>query len=326
MLPFRGRDQKLQREQLRERVKDAAVEAAQNAPERVRELSGTAREAAREAAQNAPDRVRGLSDAAREAAQNAPERLQELRKAASQLDIPWARSAPARWIRENFLTLILGPIMDYYMARRSDGYERIATLDEPVILVANHSSHVDTPVILSALPRKLRKHTAVAAAADYFYKNKILASAVALFFGTVPLDRKGGGGLSKNGSNHLDKLLNEGWNLLLYPEGSRKEHGARRVRRGAAVLASEHHMPIVPIRVSGTAEAMPPGQMWPKRLRGRFFSKRHHIQVTFGEPILPQEDTAAMIDLVQNFFDSDTAATPSRSPYLRRKASGDDEQ
>jgi len=306
--PLHHGQKKQTREQLRERVRDAAVEAAQNAPQRAREFGEAAREfgdAAREAA--------------REAAQNAPERVRELRQAASQLDLPWARSAPARWIRENFLTFILAPIMDYYMARRADGYERIATLEEPVILVANHSSHVDTPVILSALPRRLRKHTAVAAAADYFYKNKLIASIVSLLFGTVPLDRKGGG-LSKGNGAHLDKLLEDGWNLLLYPEGSRREHGARRVRRGAAVLAAEHHMPIVPIRVTGTAEAMPPGQIWPKRLRGRLLTKRHRIQVSFGEPIPPQEDTAAMIELVQNFFDGEMP--PSRSPYKRRPITG----
>jgi 1-acyl-sn-glycerol-3-phosphate acyltransferase len=293
-------DQKLTKEQLRERVKDVALDAAQSAPQRARELGDVAIEAAREAAQNAPERVR------------------ELRKAAAELDLPWARSFPARWIRENFMRFILNPTMDFYAARRSDGFEKLAALDEPVILVANHASHMDTPVILSALPRKLRKHTAVAAAADYFYKSKMIASLVSLFFNTVPLDRKGGSG-TKPGS-HLDRLLNDGWSLLLYPEGTRKHgDGLGRIRRGAAVLAAEHNLPIVPIRVDGTAEAMPPGQVWPKRLRGRLFSRRHKIHVSFGEPIPPQVDAAAMIERVQSFFESGEAGKPSRTPYARRK-------
>jgi 1-acyl-sn-glycerol-3-phosphate acyltransferase len=297
------REKKQTAEPLRERVRDAAIEAAQSAPQRARELSDVAIEAAREAAQNAPERVR------------------ELRKAAAQLDLPWARSAPARWVRENFMRFALNPIMDYYAARRADGYEKLAALDEPVILVANHASHMDTPVILSALPRKLRKHTAVAAAADYFYKNKVIASFVSLLFNTVPLDRKGGG-LGSKGGGHLDKLLNDGWNLLLYPEGTRKHgDGLGRIRRGAAVLASEHNLPIVPIRVSGTAEAMPPGQVWPKRLRGRIFSRRHKIQVSFGEPIR-EADTAAMIERVQSFFESGEAGPATRGPYVRRKQAG----
>ena len=114
--------------------------------------------------------------------------------------------------------------MDYYAARRATGKEKLEGVKGPVILVANHASHMDTPVILSALPRKLRKRTVVAAAADYFYKNRVVASLVSLIFNTVPIERHGGGGMSKNGS-HLDKLLDQGWSLLLYPEGTRSRGG-----------------------------------------------------------------------------------------------------
>ena len=111
---------------------------------------------------------RRVSDVAR----NAPKKGRELRAAAAQLDVPWARSAPARLVRENFMRFVLNPLMDYYAARRATGREKLSSLKGPVILVANHASHMDTPVILSALPRKLRKRTAVAAAADYFYRNR----------------------------------------------------------------------------------------------------------------------------------------------------------
>lgn len=255
----------------------------------------------------------------REAARGAaPGRVRELRRAAAGLDLPWARSAPARLIRANFLRFVLNPVIDYYVSRRSDGYEKIAALKQPVILVANHASHMDTPVILSALPRALRRHTAVAAAADYFYKNKLMAAIVSLCFNTVPLDRKGGSGLAK-GSSHLDKLLNDGWNLLLYPEGTRRHAaGQSRVRRGAAVLASAHKLTIVPIRVTGTAAAMPPGQSWPKRSHGRLFPKRHRIRVSFGEPIPPQDDMAATIARVQRFFDDGDGAAPPRAHGVLR--------
>lgn len=261
---------------------------------------------------------RRLTDAAR----RAPERGRELRVAASQLDVPWARSVPAQFVRENFMQFVMNPIMDYYAARRATGRGNLSSLKAPVILVANHASHMDTPVILSALPRKLRRRTAVAAAADYFYRNRVVAAIVSLCFNTVPIERKGGG-LSKNGS-HLDKLLDQGWNLLLYPEGTRARGGAPgRVRRGAAVLASEHNLTIVPIRVTGTAAAMPPGRRWPKRLRGAVVSRRHRIEVSFGEPIPPEGDTAALIDRVQKFFENGNGG-PSPSPYRRvaQKAAG----
>jgi 1-acyl-sn-glycerol-3-phosphate acyltransferase len=180
---------------------------------------------------------------------------------------------------------------------------------------------MDTPVILSALPRKLRKRTAVAAAADYFYRNKVTASIVSLVFNTVPIERRKGGPTT-NGPSHLDTLLDDGWNLLLYPEGTRSRGGATgRVRRGAAVLATAHNLSIIPIRVTGTADAMPPGRMWPKRLRGKLFSRRHRITVSFGEPIPPGGDTQALIERVQTFFDSTSGGGPSLNPYRRRSDS-----
>ena len=250
------------------------------------------------------------------AARNAPQKGRELRNAAAQLDLPWARSVPAQLVRENFMRFVLNPVLDYYAARRATGRGNLSALKGPVILVANHASHMDTPVILSALPRKLRKRTAVAAAADYFYRNRLVASVVSLIFNTVPIERNGGGGLSKDGS-HLDTLLDQGWNLLLYPEGTRARGGAPgRVRRGAAVLASAHNLSIVPIRVTGTADAMPPGRLWPKRIHGAVVSRRHRIEVSFGEPIPPNRDTNVLIECVQSFFENGNGG-PSASPYRR---------
>jgi 1-acyl-sn-glycerol-3-phosphate acyltransferase len=283
----RFRRQKEERSSLTERVRDVAAEVARESQDRVAEV-----------------------------ARDTPQRARELREAAAGLDIPWARSAPARWVRENLMQLVINPLLDHYAARRATGFETLASLDKPVILVANHASHMDTPVILSALPRKLRKRTAVAAAADYFYRNRIVASCVSLVFNTVPVDRKGGGGKS---IDHLDSLLEDGWSILLYPEGTRSRgSGLGRMRRGAAVLASHHNLPIVPIRVTGTADAMPPGTMWPKRVRGTLLRRRHRIVVSFGDPIEPVSDTTALIEKVQTFFDATDVGQLARSPYRRR--------
>jgi 1-acyl-sn-glycerol-3-phosphate acyltransferase len=240
-----------------------------------------------------------------------------LRKAAPQLDIPWARSWAAGAIRANFLRFVLRPAMNVYTRRRATGKDRLFRIKGPVILVANHASHIDTPVILAALPRRLRKRTAVAAAADYFYRNRAVAAVVSLIFNTVPLDRDGGG-LGKQATEHLDKLLDQGWNLLLYPEGTRSRSGGPgQVRRGAAVLAKRHKLPVVPIRVSGTSAVMPPGRFWPRRIHGKIMSKRHRIQISFGDPIKPIDDPSAVIEHVQRFFEQDDNGDGAGS--LRRR-------
>jgi 1-acyl-sn-glycerol-3-phosphate acyltransferase len=273
-------------------------------------------------------RRRRVLDAARsvparglDVARAAPARGRELRKAAAQLDIPWARSWLAGLIRENFMRFVLNPLMDYYAARRASGREKLEHVKGPLILVANHASHLDTPVILSALPRRLRKRTVVAAAADYFYRNRAVAWLVSLIFNTVPVERRRGGGMSRNGG-HLDQLLDQGWNLLLYPEGTRSRDGMPGpLRRGAAVLAASHNLTIVPIRVTGTAEAMPPGRFWPRRRRDVTVPRRHRIDVSFGEPISASGDAEEVMEYVKNFFNNGSI-NPYLSPYRRRATAG----
>jgi 1-acyl-sn-glycerol-3-phosphate acyltransferase len=166
--------------------------------------------------------------------------------------------------------------------------ELFEKLEPPVIFVANHSSHLDTPTILRALPLKWRQRTAVAAAADYFYTKRAVAHAVALIFNTVPIMRRSGNGTGSTES--VDSLIDQRWNVLLFPEGTRSRDGRLgKMRSGAAVLAQQHKVPIVPIYVKGTHDAMPPGRNWPKRLKGRFLSRRHRVEVHFGPPIQPTE-------------------------------------
>ena len=69
------------------------------------------------------------------------------------------------------------------------------------------------------LPKR-RRRTAVAAAADYFYTSWSLAGAVSLAFGTVPLARDGRGA-----GADLGALIDAGWNLVVFAEGTRSRDG-----------------------------------------------------------------------------------------------------
>jgi hypothetical protein len=80
----------------------------------------------------------------------------ELARHYAKLDVSWARCGYARAAREALLSFGLGPMTDYYLRRRSAGREVFAELESPVVFVANHSSHLDTPTILRAIPRKWR--------------------------------------------------------------------------------------------------------------------------------------------------------------------------
>ena len=229
----------------------------------------------------------------------------ELARQYAKMDVSWARCGYARALREGLLSFGLGPMTDYYLRRRTVGREVFDRLTPPVIFVANHSSHLDTPTILRALPRKWRNRTAVAAAADYFYKSRWKANGVALLCNTVPLGRNGGG-LGNGATDHVDRIIGQGWNLLMFPEGTRSRDGEiGKVRSGAAVFAAQHGIDIVPIYVSGTHDAMPPGQNWPRRRPGRVLSRRHKVEVRFGDPIAPRDEAQRreVMDEVREFWD-----------------------
>jgi 1-acyl-sn-glycerol-3-phosphate acyltransferase len=208
------------------------------------------------------------------------------RKKGANFDTAWARRPAAILAREGILMGLLGPLVHYYTHPRSVGIDVFDGLKPPVIFIANHSSHLDTPSILRALPKKWRRKTATVAAADYFYKNRFIASLVTLSFATVPIDRKGG--LSKSTKVRLAKLVKDKWNILLYPEGTRSREGKMAsFRSGAGYISVEHQLPVVPISVRGTYDAMPVGKPWPVK---------HPVTVTFGSAIYPApgDDRAAV--------------------------------
>jgi 1-acyl-sn-glycerol-3-phosphate acyltransferase len=232
------------------------------------------------------------------------------------LDLPWTRARAASRLRELFICGVLGPLMDLYTRRRVAGQQHLDGLTGPVVFVANHNSHMDTPVILRALPGRWRRRTAVAAAADYFYDKRRKALSVSLAFGTVPLDRNSGAGVGPGQTAHLDRLIGDGGSLLFFPEGTRSRDGrVGRLRTGAALLAAEHNLPIVPIYVSGTADAMPRGHRWMVFKAGRP-GPRHPLEVRFGRPIAARADErpSEVMERVRLFL-AECGAETEREPH-----------
>jgi 1-acyl-sn-glycerol-3-phosphate acyltransferase len=239
----------------------------------------------------------------------------------AELDIPWTRGSFASRLRELFVCGVLGPLMDLYTRPTVIGRERLDDLTGPVLFVANHNSHMDTPVILRALPSRWRRRTAVAAASDYFYDKRHKALSASLAFGTLPLDRSSGSGVGSGQTGHLDRLIRDAGSLLIFPEGTRSRDGrVARLRSGAALLATQHHLPIVPIHVSGTRAAMPRGHRWMVFKAGRP-GPRHSIEIRFGNPIFPRdgERLSEVMERVRLFLAECGAETERRRAVERAR-------
>lgn len=161
--------------------------------------------------------------------------------------------------------------------------DRLDGARPPMVVVANHTSHLDTPVIMGALPRRLSRYLAAGAAQDYFFKNKAKAVGTSLFFNAFPVDRKRTG-KRRGMSGHL---LEAGVPLLIFPEGTRsKTKAMRRFKPGVARLSMSRKVPVLPIALIGCGAAMPKDSSWP--VKGR-----PPIHVDFGTPMLPLPDETA---------------------------------
>jgi 1-acyl-sn-glycerol-3-phosphate acyltransferase len=168
----------------------------------------------------------------------------------------------------------------------TDGLARLAAIDGPFILAANHNSHVDTEAILGSLPRHARRRTAVAAALDVFgtsskgrtLRNECLQLMVASGFHAFAFDRHGPPLRSLRTSV---QLIRNGWNLLLYPEGTRSRTGEiGQFKSGIGVLARFTGRPVVPVHVDGGQRVHP---------YGNFIPGPGRMKIRYGAPVLYRE-------------------------------------
>jgi 1-acyl-sn-glycerol-3-phosphate acyltransferase len=189
-------------------------------------------------------------------------------------DSDWARRYPARVARLLINEAITKPVITAVADPEVDGLDRIAHLDGPAIFAANHASHVDTPLLTTVIPERWRHRLVVAGAADYFFDTRLKASVFALVLNAVPIERRRVDRLS---ANRLAALLEQGWSLVIFPEGGRSPDGwGQPHRAGAAWLAARTGRPVVPIYIEGTHRILP-------RHGGRISPGR--TRVSFGRPL-----------------------------------------
>ncbi|MGH7903680.1 MAG: lysophospholipid acyltransferase family protein [Candidatus Dormibacteraceae bacterium] len=176
-------------------------------------------------------------------------------------DLGWARSEPVRLFRRLIQRGLLMPFTEAMTHPQVEGREWLRGFERPVILASNHNSHADTPLLLDALPDRVRDRTVVAAAEDYFYSRPAIGHAVSLWLNTFPFSRTGGAQAVLHSSS---QLLRSGWNLLVYPEGTRSPDGRiQEFKAGVGHLAAESRAPVVPIHVGGSRRVQAKGRSLP---------------------------------------------------------------
>ena len=202
-------------------------------------------------------------------------------------DTAWARRPAARVTRRVLHEVVVEPVVRLVADPTVRGLDRLEHLDEdqPLIFVANHHSHVDTPLLLRRLPQPWRNRIFVGAAADYFFPNRLAGTASALALNAIPIERTR---VNRRSADQAGALLDRGWSMLIYPEGGRSPDGwGQEFKGGAAYLSIRCEVPVVPVYVAGTDKILP---------KGRNVPTPGSTTLTFGPPLLPQpgEDARRM--------------------------------
>lgn len=198
------------------------------------------------------------------------------------------KSVLAANMRQTAQWLLMRPAVWRTLRVHVHGVSNLDNLDAPFIVVANHSSHLDTPLIIGALPARLSRYLATGAAADFFYDKWWKSAPMGLFFNGFPIDRgkarnpQGEPTQKRNVRGLSAALLAEGVPLLIFPEGTRSRTGAMGpFKPGVASLCISRGVPAVPIALVGAYEAWPSHQ---KHLpRGR-----PEVHVVIGRPMRPR--------------------------------------
>ena len=203
-------------------------------------------------------------------------------------DTEWARRPIPQAIRT---LLVEGPLRLAVRQIASPeilGTDRLADLldsesgkdgAQPVIFAPNHHSHIDTGLMIRAVPSQWRHDLVVAAAADYFFDARWKAAVSALALNAIPIDRDATG---RRSADLIRDLVGQGHSLVIYPEGGRSPDGwGQSFKGGAAYLSARCQVPVVPVFIDGTGVIFGKGA---KRL------KPGRSRVIFGAPMWPEPD------------------------------------
>jgi long-chain acyl-CoA synthetase len=159
------------------------------------------------------------------------------------------------------------------------------------IVAPNHTSHIDTGLVKKALGPGVADQTVAVAAADYWFDTKYKRAYMNNFTTLVPIERTGS---LRQSLRHVTRILNEGYNALIFPEGGRQESGQiAEFKPIIGYLALNQKIGILPIYIWGTYQAFPKGTIIPKGSSigakigakvGRFLEYEELRKMTDGVP------------------------------------------
>ena len=206
------------------------------------------------------------------------------------VDFPtWNRTRPIRLIRRLSQATWIVPLTRLFAYARVDGLANLRELEGPVIFASNHQSHMDVPVILSALPGRWRSRVAPAMLKEFFtahfhpsqhrwrevFTNSLNYYLACFYFNTFPIPQREAG--ARHTLQYIGDVTGSGMSILLFPEGMRSPTGQMKpFRGGIGMIASRLDLPVVPVKIQDVDALMPVGSS---------FVRPGRVRIAFGAPL-----------------------------------------
>jgi long-chain acyl-CoA synthetase len=219
---------------------------------------------------------------------------------------PWLRLF--QWLRTAFIEAVAQPLVWFLAHPRMVAPQaqppHAPASDEPMLIVANHVTAFDGPLVQYALPGPVRRRIAVAMSGEmledyrhfrnperapgqrgFYLPGPLIYLLLTALFNVFPLPRRRN---FQRSFAHAGAAMDRGYNVLVFPEGARSEQGAlARFRGGIGLLAKQSGAKVLPVAIRGLGEL--------KTGRRRWF-RSGKIEVHLGQPIrfAPEETEAAI--------------------------------
>jgi long-chain acyl-CoA synthetase len=200
----------------------------------------------------------------------------------------WPWLLPFRWLRAAFIEAVMRPLV-WLLAHPAVVAPHNLATDAPLLIVANHVTTYDGPFIQYALPGFIRRHLAVAMSGEMLedfrhFRNPdngrfspfgpLAYLLITALFNVFPLARQRN---FQPSFVHAGKAMDRGFNVLVFPEGTRSAEGAlARFRPGIGLLVKQSGASVLPIAIRGLGEL--------KTGRRRWFHSGI-LEVHVGQPI-----------------------------------------
>lgn len=175
-----------------------------------------------------------------------------------------ARKLTARDIAQMlFFLLIIKPFIRLFIGLRVRGRESL-NASKPFVLVANHSSHLDTVSLLSLFSLTRLRDIRPVAAADYFERNRFVSMFTRIAFNILPIARKNISA-ENNPLRQMQAAIEAGYSLIIFPEGTRGSGDEMApFKAGVAhLLERTPGLPVVPAYLVNMGRSLPKGEFIP---------------------------------------------------------------